>query len=260
MNTGEDLRGMRKILDMSLWISLMLLILHFYDNCYAAFRQWRLTAPLSDRILENIGKPGVLKKSDTPKWIALALLIIFLLGVQGRKGEKFSYRGGLLFILSGLLPYFGSYLIFSLDADDSTITVFYIGVTLTGYLLVLTGGVRISRVISYSLRKDFFKKNNDGFQQEERLMETVFSLNLPARYQWQGKTRKSHINFINPRRGILIMGSPGSGKSWFIIEPMIHQLIQKGFALFIYDFKYNALTNQGYNQVLRYRDKYPPSA
>lgn len=259
MNTGEDIQGMRKMLDMTRWISIMLLLLHFYYSCYAAFREWGWTAPISDHILINIGKTGLFKNPEIAKWIAGAFLAISLLGVRGRKEEKFTYRGGLFLILLGLLLYSGSRLVLTLNAGPSTIGGLYMGMTLTGYLLVMMGGIRLSRVIRYSLRKDFFKKNNDGFEQEERLIETAFALNLPARYQWQGKTRNSYINLINPRRGILIMGSPGSGKSWFIIEPMIGQLIEKGFALFVYDFKYPALTGLVYEQFQQHRDKYPSS-
>ncbi|MES1159984.1 MAG: conjugal transfer protein TraG, partial [Bacteroidota bacterium] len=124
----------------------------------------------------------------------------------------------------------------------------------------MAGGNHLSRVISYSLRKEFFNTDNSGFQQEERIIKTEFSLHLSASYNWKGKTRNSYINFINPRRGILIVGSPGCGKSWFIIEPIIRQLIEKGFALFIYDFKYPALTGLVYNEFIKHRKRYPPWA
>ncbi|HWK08376.1 MAG TPA: TraM recognition domain-containing protein [Puia sp.] len=121
------------------------------------------------------------------------------------------------------------------------------------------GGVRLSRVISRSLRGGAFRRHNEGFQQEEQLRKTDFSLHLRARYKWQGKWRDSYISFINSRRGILICGSPGSGKSWFLIEPMIGQLTEKGFALFVFDFKFPVLSQHVYDQFQRNRDKYPAS-
>jgi hypothetical protein len=248
------------MLDLSQAISIILLLLHFYFYCYQAFEQYRLTAPLSDRILENIAKTGLFKTPNRSKCLALAFLVISLLGASGRKEEKFSYRGGLIYMLSGLLLYFGANTILDWNATVDTIACIYAGSMSAGYLLIMTGGARLSRVIRYPLRKNFFKKDNSGFQQEERFIGTEYSLNLQARYQWQGKMRDSYINLINPRRGILIMGSPGSGKSWFIIESCIMQLIEKGFALFVYDFKYPALTTLAYNQFLRRRNKYPYSA
>jgi len=84
-----------------------------------------------------------------------------------------------------------------------------------------------------------------------------FSLHLQGKYRLEGRERISWINLINPRRGILVMGSPGSGKSWFIIEPLIRQLIEKGYALFIYDFKYDRLSKLAYQLFEKYAGRYP---
>jgi hypothetical protein len=260
MNTGEDIHGMRKMLDMTRWASVMLLILHCYATCYGAFRYWGWTMPLSDRILESIGKTGLFQQRNLTKGLVLGVLFISLLGVRSGQNEKSTFRKGAIWIVAGAVLFFGSYGCFYLRSELVSIACLYMVITFAGYLLVLRGGMQLSRVISRSIRKEFFTANKGGFQQEERFLETTFSLHLPARYQWQGKTRESIVNFINPRRGILIMGSPGAGKSWFIIEPMICQLIKKGFTLFVYDFKYPALTGLTYNQFMRNRDKYPASA
>src|SRR6266568_79032 len=98
--------------------------------------------------------------------MALAFLLISLLGVRGRKEETFTYRSGLWLMLIGLLPYLGGMRIFALNAGPMTLMCCYMGITFTGYLLVLTGGVRLSRVISHKLRGGAFRKHNDGFQQE----------------------------------------------------------------------------------------------
>jgi hypothetical protein len=83
--------------------------------------------------------------------------------------------------------------------------------------------------------------------QEERLIEADFSINLKAEYLLNGATRKSYINIVNARRGVLLIGSPGSGKSWFIIEPAMEQLIAKGFSMLVLDFKYDTLTRTAYS-------------
>lgn len=260
MNTGEDIQGMRKVLDMTRWISAALLLLHFYYFDYSAFQIWGVSSALSDKILLAIARTGLFDHLSTSKLIALAFLAISIFGTKGKKTEKLTYRRGTIFILAGLLLYSSSYILFSMEAAIPVIAWSYMGVTAIGYLMVLYGGVQISRVIRYSLRKRFLQTEKPGFQQEERLIQTDFSINLPARYNWKGGFRKSHINLINPRRGILIMGSPGSGKSWFIIEPIIRQMITKGFAIFLYDFKYDQLTRLAYTLFQQYRDKYPRSA
>jgi YWFCY protein/TraM recognition site of TraD and TraG len=260
MVTGEDIHGMRKILHMTLWISVAVLLLHFYYFDYAAFRQWGLSSTLSDNILQVIGRTGLFNQVNTSKLIALAFLALSMLGTKGKKSEKLSYRRGTIFILTGLLLYSTIYFILSLDANVFVITYTYISVTAVGYLMMLFGATQISRVISQSMRKGFLHTDNLGFQQEEKLIASDFSINLAARYSWKGKFRKSYVNLINPRRGILIMGSPGSGKSWFIIEPIIRQMIAKGFAIFLYDFKYDQLTRLAYQLFQQHRDKYPSSA
>ena len=92
------------------------------------------------------------------------------------------------------------------------------------------------------------------------MLNNEYSINLPARYNLKGRFRKSWINIINPFRALLIMGSPGSGKSYFIIQHIIKQHIQKGFSMFVYDFKFDDLSKIAYNHYLlnKHRYKVPP--
>jgi hypothetical protein len=105
-----------------------------------------------------------------------------------------------------------------------------------------------------------FNTLNETFPQEERLLNNEYSINLPARYNLKGRYRKSWINIINPFRALLVMGSPGSGKSYFIIQHIIKQHIQKGFSMFVYDFKFDDLSKIAYNHYLqnKHRYKVPP--
>ena len=115
----------------------------------------------------------------------------------------------------------------------------------------------MSRVIKRKLSdKDIFNKENETFPQEERLLENQYSINLPARFNLKGKMQSSWINIINPFRALLVMGSPGSGKSYFIIRHVITQHIRKGFSMFIYDFKFDDLTLIAYNHFLKCRSFY----
>jgi pantothenate kinase-related protein Tda10 len=127
---------------------------------------------------------------------------------------------------------------------------------MAGYLLVLTGGVRLSRLIKDKLSKDIFNDNNETFPQEERLLENEYSINLPAKYRLKDKVRNSWINLINPFRGILISGTPGAGKSYFVVRNIIEQHIRKGFSMFIYDFKFDDLSKIAYNNLLKYQGNY----
>ena len=257
MNTGENEQGLRKILDMTRLISIVLLVLHFYYYCYRAFEQWQLTAALSNRLLNNIQKTGLFNHPYTSKSIALGFLVISLMGTRGKKDENLKFRTGFTYVIAGLLLYFLSRFLLRLTFPVTTVAGLYIGVTSLGYLLILTGGTLLSRVIQLKLNnKDIFNKENETFPQEERLLQNEFSINLPAQYNLKGKVRRSWINIINPFRSLLVMGSPGAGKSYFVIRHVITQHIRKGFSMFVYDFKFDDLSVITYNHFLQYRHLY----
>jgi len=258
MQTGENEQALRKILDMTRLISIAILVLHFYYYCYTAFEQWHFTVTLTDRLMGNIRNTGLFNNFHTSKFFALGFLTISLMGAKGRKDEKLNYKTAFTYIIIGLLIYFLSYFSLLLTMVLTTAAMLYIGITAIGFMLVLSGGTLLSRVIQQKLNsKDIFNKENETFPQEERLLENEFSINLPARYSLKGKTRKSWINIINPFRGLMVLGSPGAGKSYFVIRHVITQHIKKGFTMFVYDFKFDDLSKIVYNTWLKYKSKYP---
>ena len=257
MHTGENEQGLRKILDMTRMISILLLGLHFYYYCYRAFEAVGLTAELSDRLLINIKNTWLFSSFNKSKLFSLAFLVISLLGAKGRKNEKLNRKTAFAYLITGLLLYFLSGFIMLIDLlTRAELALAYGSITITGFVLILTGGGLLTRIIKNSLKPDVFNKGNETFPQEEQLLQNEYSINLPAQYNLKGKVRKSWINFINPMRGLLVIGSPGAGKSYFIIEQVIKQHIEKGFAMFIYDFKYDDLTNIAYNHLLQHKSKY----
>jgi hypothetical protein len=168
MHTGENEQGLRKILDMTRLISLVLLTLHFYYYCYAAFRGWQLTATLTDRIIGNIQNAGLFNNFHRSKVISLGFLLISLIGAKGRKNEKLKYKTAFTYLLIGLIVYFFSFLCLLLQIKAATASLFYIVITLTGFVLVLTGGTLLSRVIQFkpviktyliTRTKPFLRKN-----------------------------------------------------------------------------------------------------
>ena len=249
--------GLRKILDMTRFASIFILLLHFYFYCYAAFKEWGFNSRITDRLLSNTMRTGLFDNLHTSKLIALGVLVISLMGARGRKDDKLHVKTILVYLITGLLLYFISSLFLQLHASVQSIAIVYMTITSMGFLLVLTGGNLLSRLIKVRLSKDVFNHLNETFPQEERKIGNAYSVNLPARYNLKGKVRNSWINFINLFRGLLVIGSPGSGKSWFIIQHIIKQHIEKGFCMFIYDFKYDDLTRITYNWLLLHKNKYP---
>ncbi|WP_333627534.1 conjugal transfer protein MobC [Sphingobacterium siyangense] len=261
MQTGENEQALRKILDMTRLISIVILAIHFYYFCYSAFQQWGLTSAFSDRLLGNVYKTGLLLGFNKSKAIALGFLFIALMGSKGKKDEKLSYKTALAYLICGLIVYFISGLVMLMEIEIVLLAILYMGMASAGFLLIISGGTMLSRIISQKLNsKDIFNKENETFPQEERLLENEYSINLPARYYLKDKLRQSWINIINPFRALLVLGSPGSGKSYFVIRHVITQHIRKGFTMFIYDFKFDDLSRIAYNTWLKNKHIYkvPP--
>src|SRR5690606_29322482 len=118
MQTGENEQALRKILDMTRLIAIVILIIHFYYYCYGAFAAWGLVSEFSDRLLGNIRNTGMFRHFHNSKLIALGFLAISLLGARGRKDEKLNYRTAFAYIITGLLLYFFSYLCMLLRVDE----------------------------------------------------------------------------------------------------------------------------------------------
>ncbi|HVW98730.1 MAG TPA: conjugal transfer protein MobC [Mucilaginibacter sp.] len=257
MQTGENTEGLRKIIDFTRLISLFILAIHIYLCCYQAFREWALTANLTDRMIANIARTGLFNSFWKAKLAALLCLIISLIGAKGRKDEQQKLKPILAGLLSGLILYFGSVVMLYISTSLQTTATLYIVLTLAGYLVMLSAGVRLSRLIKKQLAKDIFNELNETFPQEERRLTNEYSVNLPARYNLKGKLKNSWINIINPFRGLLVAGTPGAGKSYFVIRHIIDQHIKKGFTLFLYDFKFDDLSKIAYNKLLQYHKHYP---
>lgn len=255
MNTGENEQGLRKIIDLTRMISIVILILHFYFYGYGAFATWHFTAKISNIVLKNISQTGLFSSFYKTKFISLGALLLSLVGAKGKKSDKLNYRIAFAYLLTGLLIYFISGLSLNESLENTTSVVLYISITSIGYILIMTGGGLMSRIIKDKLKTDVFNKQNETFPQEERLLQNEYSINLPAEYKLKGKIISSWINFINPMRGLLVMGSPGAGKSYFIIQHIIKQHIEKGFSMFVYDFKYDDLSRIAYNQFLKFKAK-----
>lgn len=256
MQTGENEQAMRKILDMTRLISIGILFIHCYFFCYGAFLQWQFSTSLSDKVLGNIANSGIFSSFNKSKLIALAFLVISLIGTKGRKDVKLNRRTAIAYLITGLLIYFISQLALYLPFTNTYSTVAYILLLTTGYLLILSGGTLLSRIIKEGLKDDIFNSQNETFPQQEQLIENEYSVNLPARYRLKGKYRKSWINFINIFRAVLVLGTPGSGKSFFVIRHFITQTSAKKYTQFIFDFKYPDLSVIAYNSWLKNKDNY----
>lgn len=256
MQTGENEQALRKIVDFTRLFSIAILIIHFYLCCYPAFEVWKLTGKIINHILLPVSKMFVFKTVLAAKASVLILLVVSLVGSKGKRDEKIRPKNIITYLLTGLLLYFISGYFLDLPYRPTTTALTYISVTAIGYILFMTGGGLLFRMIKLNLGKDIFNKENETFPQEERLLANEYSINLPAVYNLKGKQRESWINVINPFRGTLVVGSPGSGKSYFFMQHVIKQHIEKAFTMMIYDFKYPDLSTIAYNALLKHVNNY----
>jgi hypothetical protein len=256
MATGENEQGLRKIIDFTRMLSFAILTVHIYLSCYSFFKDHGLISTITDRIFMSLVKMKVFESTLFAKSSSLLLLFISLVGAKGRKDENIVVKPLFMYFVLGLMLYFASILLLNTNAMTDLVATSYMAVTSIGYLFILTSGTRLSRILNLNLTRDIFNTDNETFPQEERLLSNEFSINLPAQYSLKREVRQSHINIINPFRGTLILGTPGSGKSYFVIRHIITQHIKKGFGMFIYDFKYDDLTRIAYNTLLRNSNMY----
>jgi hypothetical protein len=255
----EMASSIKNIAHLSETASYTVLGLHIYYQCYWLFDHWGLTNRFTDEILDRMVQTGLLDGFKS-RVVIIFFLALALASATGRKTIELSRKKCLRLVAAGGLLFCCSPMIFVREGDPLTTCLSYIVATLTGYLLLMTGGGRLFRLVKLPWdRDDPFGRKQSGFPQERRRLEGPHSLHLSTEHTWKGEKRFGWVNLINPRRGILIMGSPGSGKSWFIIEPLMKQLMEKGHALFVYDFKFPALTNVAYRHYQAFSSKYPPT-
>ncbi len=201
MQTGENEQALRKITDFTRFLAIVILLLHFYFSCYAAFRQLHLTHRVTDHLLVNIYKLKFFRTTLYTKSAALLCLIISLIGTKGKKDEKIKWTKNVIFTIIGLVVYYVSGLLFQIRFSLLTTAALYIGFTAIGFLLIISSVSKMFRIINIKLANDIFNADNETFPQEERKLENEYSINLPAHYNYKGKLRNNWINVINPFRG-----------------------------------------------------------
>lgn len=257
MQTGENEQALRKIIDFTRLLSISILIIHFYLVCYPGFRDSGLTSSVVNHILLPISRMVIFTKIFYVKLSVFLLLMISLSASSGKKDGTIRLKTILTNCALGLLLFFTSSLLLQLHYPEMIVSCLYVGSTAIGYLLLISGVSLLFRMFKINTARDIFNTENESFPQEEMLLQNEYSVNLPAQYRLKGKFRSSWINIINPFRGTLIGGSPGSGKSYFVIRHMITQHIRKCFTMLVYDFKYDDLTKIVYNALLTYGHLYP---
>lgn len=238
-------------------VSIFLLVVHVYVYCYPSITAWHLNLEVIDRILVNFNNTtGIFNCILWSKLLAVLLLAVSCLGTHGVKGEKITWPKIYAALVAGCALFFLNWWLLELPLPHMANTAFYIFTLTAGYLALLMSGLWMSRIYRHNLMEDVFNMENESFMQETRLMENEYSVNLQTRFYYKKRWNNGFVNIVNIFRACMVIGTPGSGKSYAIVNSYIRQLIAKGFAIYIYDYKFDDLSTIAYNSLLKNMDKY----
>ena len=257
MAQEDDLRALGKIMDFLRAVSIILAIMNVYWYCYEAMRMWGVTIGVVDRILINFNRTGGLFHSILyTKLFSLLLLALSCLGTKGVKAEKMSWSKIWTVLAVGFCLFFLNWWILLLPISNLGNATLYIFTMTAGYICLLMGGLWMSRLLKHNLMEDVFNNENESFMQETKLMENEYSVNLPTRFYYKKKWQRGWINVVNPFRATIVLGTPGSGKSFAVVNNYIKQQIEKGYSMYIYDFKFPDLSTIAYNHMMNHQNGY----
>ena len=257
MQQEDDLRALESIVQFTRGLGVFFLVLNAYWFCYEWWADCVLTHAIADRILLNIQQAtGLFSRSVITKLCAFLFLALGCYGTKSVRNGKVSQQHIAWAACIGFPLFFLNDFLLILPVANGLRVGSYILTLAAGYLCLLAAGVWLRRLLKQPLANDPFNDDNESFFQEERYLCNEYSVNLPTRYRYKSQWRRGWINVINPFRATLILGTPGSGKSYAVLNNYIKQHIEKGFSMLVYDYKFDDLTRIAYNHLLRHLDRY----
>jgi len=257
MQQEDDLRGLAKVMDFMRALSILFVVINIYWYCYQQMVNWGINIGVIDKILVNFDHTaGLFHSILWTKLFAVVFLALSCLGTKGVKEEKITWNKIILFLSAGFVLFFFNWWLLDLPLPLEANAGFYILTMSVGYIFLLMDGTWMSRLLKNNMMDDPFNVENESFQQETRLMENEYSVNLPTRFYYRKKWNNGWINVVNPFRASIVLGTPGSGKSYAVVNQYIKQQIEKGYSLYCYDFKYPDLSTIAYNHLLNNQGGY----
>ena len=233
-----------------------LVVMNVYWFCYEAIRLWGVNIGVVDKILLNFDRTAGLFHSILYTKLFSVLCLPCPVWVRRVSRVRKSLGENLDSICRRVRAVFPELVVAALPLPLEAVTGLYVLTIGTGYVCLLMGGLWMSRLLKHNLMEDVFNNENESFMQETRLIESEYSVNLPTRFYYRKRWNNGWINVVNPFRASIVLGTPGSGKSYAVVNNFIKQQIEKGFSQYIYDFKYPDLSTIAYNHLLNHPDGY----
>ncbi len=244
--------------DKNLAFSAMLLSVAFFAligfmTYYPMLQALQWDSHLTEIVYGYLSRFGSLRHPFKSRGLLLMCILGAVLLYNPRKKEGRTLAGGLLYFGLGSILLLVSGII---KSPDIGLLWSPFGLYFFGFLFSVSGAVHLFQVMDFGnmVEDDPFNDENEMFLQTEVRVDTPHSINIPYEYRYKGRSRKGWINFVNLFRALLIIGTPGSGKSFALIEEIIEQMIEKNFALLIYDFKFDTLSKITYNYLRRKKE------
>lgn len=250
MEESKELQGAYKIFRAVIYISLLVEFFEYAINPEMLDHWGGVLSDIHGRIKQwMIYQDGNLIFSKVATFL---LICITCVGTRNKKHLEFDARKQVLYpLVSGVFLIALSVWLFGNTMDMRLYSlrlniILYMIATIIGTVLVHIALDNISKFLKEGLLKDRFNFENESFEQCKDKQENKYSVNIPMRYYYKGKFRKGWVNIVNPFRGTWVVGTPGSGKTFSIIEPFIRQHSEKGFAMVVYDYKFPTLATKLY--------------
>lgn len=250
MEESKELQGFYKIFRSVIYVSILLEFFEYAIDPVMLDHWGGILCDIHGRIKRwVIYNDGNLAYS---KLATFLLICITCIGTRNKKKLEFNARKQVLYpIIIGMWLVVSSVWLFGYPMETRLYTLrlniwLYMLASVIGVVLVHIALDNISKFLKEGLLKDRFNFENESFEQCRELQENKYSVNIPMRYYYKGKFRKGWVNISNPFRGTWVVGTPGSGKTFSIIEPFIRQHSAKGFALVVYDYKFPTLATKLY--------------
>ena len=250
MEESKELQGFYKLFRAAIYISVLMEFFEYAINPEMLDFWGGILCDLHGRIKQwSIYNDGNLVLSKIATFV---LICITCIGTRNKKQLEFNAKKQVIIPLTcGLILIIGSVWLFNHHMEQKLYTlplnvILYMVASVIGVVLIHIALDNISKLLKDGLMKDRFNFENESFEQCQELQENKYSVNIPMRYYYKGKFRKGWVNIVNPFRGTWVVGTPGSGKTFSIIEPFIRQHSAKGFSMVVYDYKFPTLATKLY--------------
>ncbi|WP_375448461.1 YWFCY domain-containing protein [uncultured Fibrella sp.] len=248
--TNKEKEGYAVGVELFLLIGILFIILHFLWFNHELVAKLALIDNFIFPIFDKLNHQTDLFRSPwLTKSLAMLMILLHSLGSKGKLEPNLSIRQVGISAVIGLLLFFGSVGLLYVKASVGPMVInpIYICLTLIGCFKLVKAGQLLSRLLIGRPRNDIFNEENEEFPQNEQLLANEYSIHFRTLYHLKGKWREGIVNIVNPFRSTMVLGVPGSGKSYAVLIPALWQSIYKGYTAYVYDFKFPDLTEEAYN-------------